>query len=158
MRLDGRLTWAKQIRTKRKQLSLKAKQMHWLLGRSILSIESKLLLYKAVLKPILTYGIQLWRTAFNSNTEIHQGFQYKTLQSILNAPWYIHTTGFMKMYKYTVLSKTKKWNTRYLRKLENHTTALAVDLLDNNETVHRLKRYTVLILPDLNKTPIQELK
>jgi hypothetical protein len=43
------------------QLNLKAKQMHWLLGRrSTLSIESKLLLYKAVLKPIWTYGIQLW--------------------------------------------------------------------------------------------------
>jgi hypothetical protein len=58
MHLDRRLTWAKQVRTKRKQLNLKEKQMHWLLGRrSTLSIESKLLLYKAVLKPIWTYGI-----------------------------------------------------------------------------------------------------
>jgi hypothetical protein len=58
MHLDGRLTWAKHIKTERKQLNLKAKQMHWLHGRSTLSIESKLLC-KAVLKPIWTYGIQL---------------------------------------------------------------------------------------------------
>jgi hypothetical protein len=37
-----------------------AKQMHWLLGRrSTPLMESELLLYKAVLKPIWTYGIQL---------------------------------------------------------------------------------------------------
>jgi hypothetical protein len=57
--LDRKLTWAKHIKTKRKQLNLKAKQMHWLLGRSTLSKESKLVLYKTVLKPICTYGIQL---------------------------------------------------------------------------------------------------
>jgi hypothetical protein len=45
--LDRRLTWAKHIRTTttKKQLGLKAKQMHWLLGRSTVSTERKLLLY-----------------------------------------------------------------------------------------------------------------
>jgi hypothetical protein len=33
MHLDRRLTWTKHIKRKRKQLNLKAKQMHWLLGR-----------------------------------------------------------------------------------------------------------------------------
>jgi hypothetical protein len=37
---------------------------------------------------------------------------------------------------------------KYVRKLENHTNTLAVNLLDNSETTHRLKRYTVLTLPD----------
>jgi hypothetical protein len=40
---------------------------------------NKLLLYKAVLKPIRTYGIQLWGAASNSNIEILQCFQSKTL-------------------------------------------------------------------------------
>jgi hypothetical protein len=54
------LQGAKSIKTKRKRLNLKAKQMHWLLGRrATLSIESKLLLYKAVLKPIWAFGIQI---------------------------------------------------------------------------------------------------
>jgi hypothetical protein len=44
MHVDRRLTWAKHIKTQRKQLNQKAKQMHRLLGRrSIRSIESKLL-------------------------------------------------------------------------------------------------------------------
>jgi hypothetical protein len=65
--------------------------MHWLLRRrSTLSVESKLILYKAVLKHILTYVIQLWGTASNSNIEILKRFQCKTLRSILNAPRYIN--------------------------------------------------------------------
>jgi hypothetical protein len=51
----------------------------------------------------------------------------------------------------TVLSEVEKWNTKYFRKLENHTKSLAVNLLDNSETTHRLKRYSVLSLPDRNE-------
>jgi hypothetical protein len=80
MHLDRRLTWAKHIKTKRKHLNIKAKQMHWLLGRrSKLSIESKLLLYKAVFTAMLSYRIQLWGTASNCNIEILQLFPSKTL-------------------------------------------------------------------------------
>jgi hypothetical protein len=44
-----------------------------------------------------------------------------------------------------VLIELRKWNTKHL---ENHSNTLAVDLLNNSETTHRLKRYTVLTLPD----------
>jgi hypothetical protein len=89
-----RLTWEKHIKNKnKKHLNLKAKQMHWLLGRrSTLSIGRKMLLYKAVLEHIWTYGVQLWRTALNSNIKFFQRFQSKTLRSIL-------TTGSMKISK-----------------------------------------------------------
>jgi hypothetical protein len=50
----------------------------------------------------------------------------------------------------TVLSEIKKWNIEYLRKSENDSNALAVNLLDSSETS--------LTLPDLSKIPIQELK
>ena len=62
----------------------------WLIGRrSNLSTQNKITLYKAVIKPVWTYGIQLWGTASNSNIEILQRFQSKTLRSLLNAPWYV---------------------------------------------------------------------
>jgi len=64
--------------------------MYWRLGsKSQLSIESKLLLYKAILKPIWTYGVQLWGTAANSNIEIIQTFQNKYLRIVVNAHWYV---------------------------------------------------------------------
>jgi hypothetical protein len=71
LQLDRRLTWHKHIFTKRKQLGLTLTKTHWLLGRkSKLSTTNKLLLYKTILKPIWTYGIQLWGTASTSNIEI----------------------------------------------------------------------------------------
>jgi hypothetical protein len=61
--------------------------MHWLLGRqSKLSTANKLLLYKTILKPIWTYGVQLWGTASTSNIEILERFQSKALLMIVDAP------------------------------------------------------------------------
>jgi hypothetical protein len=61
--------------------------MYWLLGRkSQLSLSNKLLLYKTILKPIWTYGIQLWGTASTSNIDILERFQLKALHLIVDAP------------------------------------------------------------------------
>jgi hypothetical protein len=64
--------------------------MYWLLGRkSKLSTSSKLFIYKTILKPIWNYGLQLWGTASTSNIEILKRFQWKTLRTIVDAPWYV---------------------------------------------------------------------
>jgi O-antigen/teichoic acid export membrane protein len=48
---------------KRKQLGITLTKMYWLLERKSKLTSNKLLIYKALLKPIWTYGIQLWGTA-----------------------------------------------------------------------------------------------
>jgi hypothetical protein len=91
--LYSRLTCAKHINAKRNQLNIKAKQMDRLLGRrSTQSAESKVLLHKAVLRPIPAYGIQLWRTASNYKIEILPRFQrhlgiYTTPGSMKISKW-----------------------------------------------------------------------
>jgi hypothetical protein len=63
--------------------------MYWLFGRkSQLSMHNKLLLYKQVLKPIWTYGIQLWGCAATNNINKIQIFQNKVLRGIVDASWY----------------------------------------------------------------------
>jgi hypothetical protein len=60
--------------------------MYWLLGRkSKLSTTNRLLIYKPILKPIWTYGIQLWGTASTSNIEILEPLQSKAFLVIV---WY----------------------------------------------------------------------
>jgi hypothetical protein len=64
--------------------------MYWLFGRkSKLSTGNKLLIYKTILKPIWTYGIQLRGTASTYDIEILERFQSKALSKIVDAPWYV---------------------------------------------------------------------
>jgi hypothetical protein len=84
LHLDRRLTWRHHIFAKRKQLGLTLTKLYWLFGRkSLLSFSNKILLYKIILKPIWTYGIQLWGTASTSNVEILGHFQSKALRLIV---------------------------------------------------------------------------
>jgi len=71
-------------------LNLKARELFWILGRhSPLSLLNKTLIYKVILKPVLTYGIELWGCASSSNIEIIQRYQSKMLRLITQAPWYV---------------------------------------------------------------------
>ena len=64
--------------------------MYYFLGKiSSLSLENKLLLYKAIIKPIWTYGVELWGCSSKSNVNIIQRFQSKTLRLIAGAPKYV---------------------------------------------------------------------
>jgi hypothetical protein len=52
------------VKKKEKQVDLKVKDLYWVIGRkSPALLESKVLLYKAIIKPIWTYGIELWGCA-----------------------------------------------------------------------------------------------
>jgi hypothetical protein len=90
LHLDRRLTWQKHIWLKRLQLGAKLRQMYWILGRnSQLSVDNKLLIYKAIPKPIWLYGCQLWGTASISNIERIERFQSRVLRIFVNAPWFV---------------------------------------------------------------------
>jgi hypothetical protein len=54
--------------------------------KSHLFTENKLLISKAVTKPIWSYGIELWGCASKSNIVIMQRSQSKILRAIANAP------------------------------------------------------------------------
>jgi hypothetical protein len=44
--------------------------MNWLMDKnSQLSLENKITIYKAIIKPVLTYGIDLWGCSKPSNTK-----------------------------------------------------------------------------------------
>ena len=119
----------------------KLRKLNWLLGwKSNLSIENKLLIYKVIIKPIWTFGVQLWGCASNSNIEILQHFQNKTLKQILNFPryvsnWVIHQDLNIPFIKDEILT----FSIKYKNRIQNHPNELARDLLQNN-THRRLKR------------------
>jgi hypothetical protein len=85
------------IFAKRKQLGVSLTNVYRLLGRkSKLTTNIKLLIYKAILKPLWTYGIQLWGTTSNSNIEILERLQSKVFRLMVNAPWYVPNSAIRK--------------------------------------------------------------
>jgi hypothetical protein len=113
----------------------------WLTARkSNPSIENKLLVCKAVIKPIWTYGIELWGCASKSNITIMQTAQSKILRTIKKAPWYVtnHTlhTDLNILYVSEVINERIS---KHLRKLESHPTPL-VETLTQPTPNRRLKR------------------
>lgn len=95
--LDRRLTWKNHIITKRKELNKRYGLLRRLLGpKSKLSTNNKLTIYKTVLRPIWTYGIELWGSAKPTNIKTIQSFQSKVLRKILNAPFYVSNSTIHK--------------------------------------------------------------
>lgn len=141
LHIDRRLTWKKHIETKRKHLQLKFAKLYWMMGRnSALTIDNKLLLYKAMLKPIWTYGIQLWGTTSASNRDIIQRMQSKILRCIANAPWYIRNKNIHSDLEIDTIDETiKAYSVRYKSRLKNHPNELASNLLLGKK-YSRLKR------------------
>jgi hypothetical protein len=124
-------------------------KMHWLLGRkSQLSTTNKLLLYKTILKPIWTYGIQLWGTGSTSNIEFLERFQSKVLRMIVDIPWYVPNSIIRRDLSCpTVKEETRRYSSHYGDRLRTHPNLLAVNLLrlpDNR----RLRRFLPTDLPD----------
>ena len=56
---------------------------------ALTALRNKTLLYKVILRPVWTYGIELWGCASSSNIEILQRYQSKLLRLITQAPWYV---------------------------------------------------------------------
>jgi hypothetical protein len=90
LHFDKRLTWKHHIIQRENTFNLKTRKLYWILGRhSPLSLRNKTLIYKAVLRPVWTYGIILWGCASSSNIEILQRYQSNMLRLITQALWYV---------------------------------------------------------------------
>lgn len=141
MHLDRRLTWRKHIWSKRLQLGIKLRNMNWLIGKqSKLSLENKVLLYKSILRPIWTYGIQLWGSAAKSNLEILQRFQNKVLRIIVDAPWFVTNSVIHKDLNISSIEEEiTRYSQKYRGRLLHHPNVLTHSLMESNQ-VRRLKR------------------
>jgi hypothetical protein len=68
-----------------------------------LSLHNKLLLYKQILKPVWTYGIQIWGCTKQSNIDIKR-FQNEVLRHTVHAPWYIRNNDLYRDLQVDVVS------------------------------------------------------
>jgi hypothetical protein len=116
-------------------------------SKSQLSLSNKLLLYKTILKPIWTYGIQLWGTASTSNIEILERFQSKALRMIVDAPWYVPNTIIRRDLQIpSVKEEISHYSSHYSVCLTAHLNYILLTFLEQPER-KRLRRHLPNDLP-----------
>jgi hypothetical protein len=136
MTLDAKLRWKKHIKEKRDELNIKFRKMYCLLWRnSELSVHNKLTLYKQVIRPDWSYGIQLWGCVSDSNIQVIQRYQTKVLKCIVNAPWYVRNSDLhCDLGIETITDIIGKFAKSHEKRLQDHINIEASRLLNVNIT------------------------
>jgi uncharacterized protein YeeX (DUF496 family) len=142
MTLDAKLQWKEHIKKKCNELNIKFRKMYWLFGRNFeLSVHNKLTLYKQVIRPVWSYGIQLWGCARESNIHVIQRYQNKVLKCIVNAPWYVRNSDLhCDLGIETVTDIIAKFAKSHEKRLQDHINIEASRLLIVNNITRRLKQ------------------
>lgn len=142
MHMDSKLSWADHILKKKKQMELKITQLYWLIGRrSKLSLENKLLIYKTIIKPIWTYGIELWGCASKSHVALIQRSQSKILRMITDAPWFVSNQTLHDDLKVPFVTEVIKTNSlKHNQQLTVHPNTLLHSIIGTPPNYRRLKR------------------
>ncbi|GFT45295.1 RNA-directed DNA polymerase from mobile element jockey [Trichonephila clavipes] len=93
-----------------------------LVGRnSPLSLENKVVLYKQVLRPIITYASPVWGAAAATHMKKIQVIQNKILRLITNAPWYVRNDVIhYDLHMEPISSYITKLARNVFRSIENH--------------------------------------
>jgi hypothetical protein len=104
-------------------------------------------MYKAVLKPIWTYWLQLWGTASSSCIKLLERFKSKVLRMIVDAPWYVPNAIIRTdLQTSTVKEEIHHYSCQYSARLSVHSNDLVVNLMAQPEH-RRLRRHLPKDLP-----------
>jgi hypothetical protein len=125
------------------------KKKNWIIGRkSTISLDSKVLLYKTIIKPIWTYGIELLGCASNSHIDIMQRSHSKRLLMITNAHWYVSTqTIHVDLHVPFIKDVIQETSKKHHDKLGNISNAILQPLLAEHQR-RRLKNFWLADLID----------
>jgi uncharacterized protein YeeX (DUF496 family) len=113
-----------------------------LLGcNSELSVHNKLTLYKQIIRPVWSYGIQLCGCASDSNIEVIESCQNKVLKCIVKALWYVRNSDLHRdLVIETVTDIIAKFAKSHEKRLQDHINIEVSRLLNVYNIARRLKR------------------
>lgn len=88
--LDSKMTWAQHIaKASNKGKAAQAQLMPLLGKKSKMNLTNKVFLYKAIIRPAMLYGCEIWGGAAKTHLKKLQVLQNKILRCITNAPWFM---------------------------------------------------------------------
>jgi len=122
--LDKRLTWGPHLKSKRKSLNSRSHLLRPML-KSKLPIHNKIQIYKSLLRPIWSYGAQIWGCAKPTQIKTIEAFQSISLRTITSAPWFVSNHTLHKDLKIeTVENLVKTHYKKFHYKLLHHPNPL----------------------------------
>ncbi|GFU03544.1 RNA-directed DNA polymerase from mobile element jockey [Trichonephila clavipes] len=154
--LDSKLTFAHHIEQTRK----KAQAVHAILKRLIsrrskLAIRHKVLLYKSIIRPVMSYGSQIWGSAGMCHLKKLHTLTNSFLRQIVNAPWFVRNEVIYRDLKIKpFLSHIKDLSKRFFDKLPSVPNELISNQPAYDSTVPSFqKRPTALLDPEFINFP-----
>jgi hypothetical protein len=110
--------------------------------KSELSTSNRLLVYKAILKLIWVYEIQLWGTASTSKIEILERFQSKAFLMIVDAPWFVpNTVNWRDLQAPTGKEEIHRYSSQSSSRLSARPNDLVENLMAQSNNKRRLRRH-----------------
>lgn len=117
--LDKRLTWGDHIKRKVAQGHQRLQLLYPILNKkSRINMRTSILIYKTILKPVVTYAAPVWLPAAHSHLKKLEIFQNKVLRIISKAPWFVKNKNILKDLK--------------MEPVKNSCIKQTVDLLKHN--------------------------
>ncbi|GBO25459.1 putative RNA-directed DNA polymerase from transposon X-element [Araneus ventricosus] len=132
--LDEKLTWKNHITTIKTKFRAASRKLFPLITRdSEMNRKYKLLVYTAILRPIITYGCPIWGAAANSNIRMLEILENNVIRLICNAGWYMRNEDIRNAIK---LMSSKEFIKKVSAKFCHN-----LDEMDN-EAIQQLENYT----------------
>jgi hypothetical protein len=109
--LDRKLKYTHHIRETAKKAKQIIAALYPLTNRkSTLNKHNKILIYKQIIRPVITYGAEIWSTTAKSNLKIIEQIQNTYLRRALDAPPYMRNTQIQRETKNNQSTHTKHEN------------------------------------------------
>lgn len=91
--MDRKLTWGPHIKDLHHRAQGRLNSLSPLIHHeSFLSPANKLLLYKVIIRPLMTYASPVWGYAAKTHLRRLQGMQNKIIRHVAGAPWFVRNT------------------------------------------------------------------
>lgn len=145
--IDQKMTWASHIEQVTRKVRGAMGFMNPLMcRRSVLSRENKLLLYKTMFRPALTYACSAWGYCAPSHLKRLQVVQNKALRMAAGAPWYVsNRTLHQDLQIPTIKEFVKQHAKKTFEKAEEHENPLLREAVDYEQHDRGPKRPRLML-------------
>lgn len=142
LHIDSKLNWKHHVRQKAKQVKQVTYKLYWLLGNhSKLKLSHKRRIYISLIKPIWTYGAQLWGCTKKTNRLVIQRCQNKVLRLITNAYRYVTNEEIHRDLNVEYVDEViRVYANNHERRLQQHSNKEAAKLTECPKRCRRLRR------------------